>query len=99
MSRKPSTHRKDGNHDDVVDALEAKGYSVRSLTSVGDGFPDLIVGTQSLNILLEVKMPKKKLRVKQEGFRAGWKGQCATVTSAEDAVKMVKLIISANWEQ
>ena len=91
--------RVDGNQTAIVMALRAHGYSVMSLSTVGKGCPDLLVGVQSLNILLEVKMPKKKLRPQQEGFRACWKGQCATVTSAEDAVKVVDLIVRANWEQ
>lgn len=91
--------RVDGNQTAIVMALRAHGYSVMSLSTVGKGCPDLLVGAQSLNILLEVKMPKKKLRVQQQAFVAGWKGQCATVTSADDAVKVVDLIVRANWEQ
>ena len=91
--------RVDGNQTAIVMALRAHGYSVLSLSTVGKGCPDLLVGVQGLNILLEVKMPRKKLRVQQQAFVAGWHGQCATVTSAEDAVKMVQLIVKANWEQ
>ena len=91
----------DGNQTDIVKAIleRVHGSSVKSLATVGDGFPDLLVGVQGLNILLEVKMPKGKLRPKQSAFRDGWHGQCATVTSAEDAVKMVQTIVKANWEQ
>jgi len=91
--------RVDGNQTAIVMALRAHGWSVLSLSTVGKGCPDLLVGVQSLNILLEVKMPKGKLRAKQTAFRDGWHGQCATVTSAEDAVKMVQTIVKANWEQ
>jgi len=80
-------------------ALRAHGYSVLSLSTVGKGCPDLLVGVQGLNILLEVKMPNGKLRSSQMTFNVGWMGQCATVTSAEDAVKMVQTIVKANWEQ
>lgn len=91
--------RVDGNQTAIVMALRAHGWSVLSLSTVGKGCPDLLVGAQSLNILLEVKMPKGKLRPKQEAFTQSWHGQCATVTSAEDAVTMVGLIVKANWEQ
>jgi len=99
FSKRGHKGKVDGNQTDIVKALVKCGYSVRSMASVGDGFPDLLVGVQSLNILLEVKMPKGKLRAKQTAFRDGWHGQCATVTSAEDAVKMVQTIVKANWEQ
>ena len=91
--------RVDGNQTAIIAALRAQGWSVLSLSTVGKGCPDLLVGVQGLNILLEVKMPKQKPSARQEQFKLFWNGQCAVVSSPEDAVKMVKLIISANWEQ
>lgn len=86
----------DGNQPRAVELLEARGWSVKSLAAVGDGCPDLLVGAMGLNILIEMKMPKGKLRPKQELFKARWKGQYAKAESPEDAVKMVELIIKAN---
>ncbi len=91
--------RVDGNQTAIIKALRAERCTVLSLSTVGKGCPDLLVGVAGLNILLEVKLPKGKLRGSQEAFRLRWNGQCATVTSAEDAVKMVQTIVKANWEQ
>lgn len=70
-------HRKDANHDDVVDAYERLGYLVKSTTMVGEGFPDLVVWHPSFPDgcvkLVEVKDGNTKLDPKQVRFMAkGW---------------------------
>ncbi len=58
----------DGNQAEIVTALEANGFTVQSLASVGEGVPDLLVGVpirepvqveeelvRGFNVLLEVK--------------------------------------------
>jgi len=75
----------------VVSALMAKGWPVETLTH-----GRILVGVKGLNILL---MLKGRWIYEQDCFRAMWHGQCATVTSAEDAVLMVQTIVKANWEQ
>lgn len=52
MRRKP---RIDGNHREIVDALEAVGASVQSLAAVGSGCPDLLAALRGRNFLFEIK--------------------------------------------
>lgn len=71
------THRKDGNHDEMVDAYKAKGYLTKSTTMVGEGFPDLVVWHPSFPPgfvrLVEVKHGNGKHRTKQDNFKEkGW---------------------------
>lgn len=86
--------RVDGNQGQIVAALRRHGIGVKSLASVGDGFPDLVVGYQNLNVLLELKdgrLPESKrgLRPGQRIFHNTWPGQVAVVTSAEEALEVI----------
>jgi hypothetical protein len=47
--------RVDANHKAIADALTAAGCTVQSLHSVGAGCPDLLVGRNGVNLLMEVK--------------------------------------------
>ena len=79
-----SYHRLDANHDDVREALEARGATVESI-----GPLDLIVGHAGRTYLIEVKTAKGKLRPKQEKFLARWKGHAAVVRTPDEALAAV----------
>ena len=51
--------RTDENQQAIIDALRAEGASVQSLSSVGAGCPDLLVGSAGKNFLVEVKDGEK----------------------------------------
>lgn len=86
--------RTDNNHAIIVSALRKTGHSVVSLASVGSGCPDLLVGRNGKNCLLEVKdiskpPSERRLTVDQVKFFESWKGQAAIafdIQSALDAV-------------
>lgn len=45
-------HRKDGNHDSIVEELRKEPkVSVNSTSNAGDGFPDIVVGLPGLTII------------------------------------------------
>jgi hypothetical protein len=71
MPRKPSTHRLDSNHHGVVAIAKEFGWEVLSLTSVGDGCPDLLLWRWPQGFrLVEVKRDaKSKLKPSQVRFR------------------------------
>lgn len=88
--------RIDANHREIVDALRRIGASVESLAMVGRGCPDLLVGFQSRNTLLEIKKeagPRGgqggKLTADQALWHARWRGQIATVSTVEEALQAV----------
>jgi len=76
--------RTDGNHTEIANAFKSRGYRVLSLARHGEGVPDLLVHRHDVGFkLVEVKMPKGKLRRQQESFQAkGW--PVDVVRSAED---------------
>lgn len=51
----------DANQAKIVAALRAAGCSVQLLHAVGQGCPDLLVGVQGENWLLEVKAPRAQV--------------------------------------
>lgn len=94
MARGTQRCRVDGNHTEVVKALNNAGMKVQSLASIGKGCPDLLVGFRGLNIALEVKdgarPPSGRLLTSDErDWQDTWPGFVMTVTSAEDAINAV----------
>ena len=50
----------DANHSTIVKALRDVGATVLSLASMGHGCPDLVIGKDGKNWLVEVKDPMQK---------------------------------------
>lgn len=91
--------KKDRNHTEIVDALRKAGCKVLDLGAVGNGCPDLLVKTQSEDlILLEVKDGKRppserKLNPDQVKFKALWGGSVEVVTSVEEALDVCAEVV------
>ena len=86
----------DDNQAEIVAALRACGCSVAVTSSAGGGFPDLCVGIQGKNYLLEVKDGSKspsrqKLTPDQVTFHATWEGQVNVVRNIDEALIAVRL--------
>ena|SRR5580765_1267170 len=86
--------RTDRNQTEIVKALRQLGCSVRVISALGKGVPDLLCGRQCRNFLLEVKDGRKpfsgrQLTPDEQRFKDEWAGQYAIVESVEDAVEYV----------
>lgn len=83
--------RTDNNQNEIVAALKAIFATVQTLTNVGDGCPDLLVGFQGKNYLMEIKQNDKacKLSQGQVKWHAIWMGQVAVVRTPDEAVHIV----------
>lgn len=86
--------RIDANQTQIVSALRAAGATVQSLSAVGQGCPDLLVGYQGKNILMELKDGKKppserKLTSDQIVWHSEWKGVVFLVTSVNEALQLL----------
>ena len=84
----------DANQPAIVADLVRHGCSVRSLASVGDGCPDILVGFRGSNFLFEIKDPanppsKRKLRPEQDKFFAMWSGQVHKIEYAAEALEIM----------
>jgi hypothetical protein len=87
--------RVDANQTQIVSALRAAGATVQSLSAVGQGCPDLLVGYQGTNILMELKDGKKppserKLTSDQIVWHSEWKGVVFLVTSVDEALQLLR---------
>lgn len=71
--------RIDLNQPDIVQAFRDRGVSVRPMSAVGQGFPDLIVSLDGFTMLVEIKMPDGKLTPEQKAFINVWGAPVAIV--------------------
>lgn len=84
----------DGNHAEIASALRAAGCSVQSLAAIGAGCPDLLVGTERVNVLLEIKDPTqspsdRRFTPAQKRWHAEWRGTAHVVETIEQALFVV----------
>ena len=85
---------RDGNQPDIVQALRMVGASVIPCHTVGKGFPDLVVGYQGINYLIEIKDPaqpkhRHELTPAQVDFHRDWRGQIAKVFTVKEAMAVI----------
>lgn len=91
--------KRDGNHNAIVDELEALGISVLDLSAVGSGCPDLLIGRAGRNYLVEIKPatgPKREQGIRkdrkgdqQRRFHEGWRGTVFVAHSTEEILKRI----------
>ena len=71
--------RVDIDQKQVIAQLEEMGFSVLNLSAVGRGCPDLLVGKNGQNFLLEIKSENGTLTPAQIDFHKNWQGHCGVV--------------------
>lgn len=92
-------YRVDSNQKEIVNSLREAGYSVQHLHSVGAGCPDILVGINGINILIEIKEGDGKLTPAQVVWHAAWKGQVDVAKNQEEAIEIVKNAIKQETEK
>jgi hypothetical protein len=85
----------DANQSEIVQAARDVGASVLILSSVGNGCPDLLIGYDGINLLIEVKDGSKppsarRLTPDQVTFFEQWEGQKCVVESADEMVDLLR---------
>jgi len=80
----------DLNQMEIVATLRKIGATVQSLATVGNGCPDLLVGFQGINYLMEIKNGDKvpsaqELTPDQIKWHIEWRGEVHIVRSIDDA--------------
>lgn len=92
--RRPQICKVDSNHGEIVNHLRKLGWSVTSLAKVGSGAPDLVVGVDGVNVLLELKMPGEKLNDFEKAWHESWRGRVYVVHSVSEAVDVCADVVS-----
>lgn len=78
-------------------AFKRLRYSTKSLASMGDGFPDIMVGKHGKNWLFEIKDGSKppsqtKLTTDEQHFFDTWEGHVDIIYSIDDVIVFHDLI-------
>ena len=83
--------RTDLNQSEIVRALMAVGATVTDLSQVGGGCPDLLVGFQHRNYLLEVKRDDKPIRLTthQKIYHEAWRGKVHIIQTVPEALQAI----------
>jgi len=84
----------DGNQAEIVAALKDVGASVQSLASIGKGCPDLLVGFQGGNFLMEIKDGElSRSRQALTGLQVIWhRSWCGRVYVVENVAQALKIL-------
>ncbi len=85
----------DDNHNQIVYAFRMAGASVFSTAGVGKGFPDIVVGINGRNYLIEIKdgskvKSKRKLTKDEVEFFDSWRGDVRVVENTQDVIDLLK---------
>ena len=86
--------RVDDNQKLLVELWRRMGATVLILSEVGNGCPDVLIGYNGLNALVEIKdgskVPsKQKLTQPQAEFHESWRGHVCIVKDEEEAMKLI----------
>lgn len=86
-----SRKRSDINQKEIVAQLRNIGATVQLLSNVGAGVPDLLVGYEGINYLIEIKNTntsygKSGLNDIQTEWHNNWKGQVIIVSTVDEAL-------------
>ena len=86
--------RTDYNQKLIVEQLRKLGVSVAVTSMLGKGFPDLVLGYQNKNFLVELKdgaKPKsqKGLTIDEAKFFTAWKGQVDKCENLDEICKII----------
>ncbi|ARM83966.1 hypothetical protein [Marinobacter salarius] len=86
--------RVDANQPEIVAAFRNMGCTVAITSNVRGGFPDIVVGINGLNLLVEIKDGSKipsarKLTEDEQIFHDNWRGRAVVVESVDDVVALV----------
>lgn len=79
----------DANQPDIVEALRKAGATVQHLHTIGKGCPDLLVGYQGNNYVLEIKNGKGKLTADEAAWLNKWQGRAHIVRTADEALQAI----------
>lgn len=85
----------DDNQPQIVKAFRQLGFDVAHTHTIGKGFPDIVVGRNGINTLVEIKDGKKvksqkQLTADEKEFHENWRGKIIIIESVEDVIEFSK---------
>ena len=86
----PRIRRVDTNQPEIVAWLRRAGASVAITSSLGQGFPDIVIGWRGFTLLAEIKSGDEPLTPDEAAWHAAWLGQVAVLRSPSDAQRLLR---------
>ena len=85
----------DDNQPQIVKAFRQLGYSVAHTHTIGKGFPDIVIGRDGVNTLVEIKdglktKSQRQLTPDEKEFHEAWRGTVVIIESVEDVIEFSK---------
>ena len=85
----------DDNQPQIVKAFRQLGYSVAHTHTIGKGFPDIVIGRDGVNTLVEIKdgskvKSQRQLTNDEKEFHEAWRGTVVIIESVEDVIEFSK---------
>jgi hypothetical protein len=75
---------------EIVMQLRDLGWSVTSLANLGHGVPDILIGVDGHNVLVELKSKGGELTPAEDRWQMEWRGQVFTCYSVEEVIECVR---------
>lgn len=90
-----SKHAKDANENYLTGCLQKMGWTVKSTSQVGNGFPDAVCAREGIQVLVEFKLevqakPETQLTKPQLHFHSIWPVPIYIIRSEYDCVALYK---------
>ena len=87
-------NRVDANQKALVELWRRMGASVLILSGVGQGCPDVLLGYNGLNALVEIKdgakaKSQQKLTTFETEFHTAWRGHICIITKETEAKELI----------
>lgn len=86
MTRSYAFSRKDANHDALAAVYVELGCSCEDTSTLGEGFPDAVVGCAGVTDLVEFKSDGGAIKPAQVTFDARWRGSKVLIIRSRDEV-------------
>ena len=83
--------RADRNQQALVQMMREVGASVHLTHTLGQGFPDAVVGFRGRNYLVKFKARRGKLTADERAWHGAWRGQVAVVRRWEDVAELLEI--------
>jgi len=80
--------KRDTNHTLITTYLLQLGFSVYDTSTLGSGFPDIIIARNKETAIAEIKTEKGKLSQGQVDFISSWQGKVFILRNIEDCVEL-----------
>lgn len=74
----------------IVKELREEGFKVLSLATLGKGVPDLLIMSEGILMLVEIKTDKNKLTPQQITFFENWQGIVCIARSTKEIIEAFK---------